>query len=65
MNENKNNLLTRIEAAEALAISPRKIDLLTASGDLKVVRIGRAVRFKRSALDEFINAHESRSNPKR
>jgi len=65
MNDNKNNLLTRIEAAEALAISPRKLDLLTESGDLQAVRIGRAVRFRRAALERFIDAHESRSNSKK
>lgn len=59
-----NQLMTRIEAAEALSISLRKLDLLTESGDLQAVRIGRAVRFRRAALELFIEIHETRKNPR-
>lgn len=58
-------LLTRIEAAEALAISARKLDMLVASGDLQSVRIGRSVRFRPSALELFVEARESRMNPRK
>jgi excisionase family DNA binding protein len=58
-------LLKRIEAAEALAISPRKLDMLVASGDIQTVRIGRSVRFRPSALEYFVEARESRMNPRK
>jgi excisionase family DNA binding protein len=58
-------LMTRSEAAEALAISPRKLDMLAASGDLPSVRIGRSVRFRPSALEFFVEARESRMNPRK
>jgi len=55
-------LLTRQEAADALCLSVRKIDLLVASGDLPAVRIGRSIRIRPSALDYLIEARESRTN---
>ena len=58
-------LLNRAEAAEALALSVRMIDELVKSGDLPVVRIGRSVRIRPSALDYFIEARESRVNSRR
>jgi excisionase family DNA binding protein len=58
---NQSQLMTRSEAAEALAISLRKIDQLVVSGDLATVRIGRSIRFRASALEYFIEAHESSS----
>ena len=53
------NLLTRREAATYLAISPRKLDALAASGQLPRVRIGSAVRFERCDLDQFIATQKS------
>jgi len=38
-------LLTPPQAAEALAISPRKLWSLTTSGEIPHVRIGRSVRY--------------------
>jgi excisionase family DNA binding protein len=58
-------LLTRIEAAEALNLSPRTIDGLLASGDLPAVRVGRSVRIRPSAIDYFIESRETRKNPQR
>ncbi len=55
-------LLKREEAAEALCVSIRKFDMLVESGDLAVVRIGRSVRIRQSAIDYFIEARESRVN---
>jgi excisionase family DNA binding protein len=49
-------LLTPRQAAEACAISPRKLWSLTASGDLPCVRIGRAVRYDAADLAAFIEA---------
>lgn len=47
-------LLTAKQAAEALAISPRKLWELTNCGTIKAVRIGKAVRYATSTLQEFI-----------
>jgi len=48
------NLLTPKHAAERLAISPRKLWSLTASGDIKCLRIGRSVRYDLASLSEFL-----------
>lgn len=53
-------LLTRQESAARLSQSVRTIDNLIASGDLPVVRIGRSIRIRPSAIDYFIEARESR-----
>ena len=47
-------LLTARDAAAALSISERKLWQLSASGIIKVVRIGRSVRYSRVALEAFI-----------
>lgn len=52
-------LLTAREAAAALSISERKLWSLTTSGVIKVVRIGRSVRYSRVALEEFIAAQSA------
>jgi excisionase family DNA binding protein len=43
-------------AATALAISPRKLWALTASGEVPCVRIGRSVRYDAADLDAFVEA---------
>ena len=50
------SLLTPKAAAAALAISPRKLWALTASGDVPCVRIGRSVRYDSVDLAAFIGA---------
>ena len=55
-------LLKREEAAEVLSQSVRKLDLEIACGNLKVVRIGRSVRIRPEALDQYIEARETRIN---
>jgi excisionase family DNA binding protein len=55
-------LLKREEAAEVLCLSIRKLDMLIDAGDIAVVRIGRSVRIRLSAIDSFIDARESRVN---
>lgn len=47
-------LLTANQAAESLAISPRKLWSLTASGEIPCVRIGRSVRYPVSELQRWI-----------
>ena len=58
-------LLSRQDAAIALSVSLRSIDSLIASGDLPVVRLGRAVRIKPSAIDYLVDSRESRINPRK
>jgi len=49
-------LLTRAEAARTLALSVRKLDELISTGAVPAVRIGRAVRIERSAVEAFVAA---------
>lgn len=53
-------LLSRQAAAEVLNVSLRTTDELISSGDLPVVRIGRSVRIRPSAIDYLIEARETR-----
>ena len=47
-------LLTPQQAAEALAISPRKLWSMTASGDVPHIRLGRSVRYPVADLEKWI-----------
>ncbi len=49
-------LLTPKQAANALAISPRKLWGMTASGEIPHVRLGRSVRYPLQDLQEWIEA---------
>lgn len=49
-------LLTPQQAAEALAISPRKLWGMTASGEIPHIRIGRSVRYPVDDLRRWIDA---------
>lgn len=60
-----NNLLRIPEVARQLAVSVRTTHTLIAHGDLPVVRIGRAVRIRQSALQALIEARETRVKPRR
>ena len=58
-------LLTRRQVAETLAVSIRTVDELIHTGDLPVVRLGgKSVRFRPAAIQLFIEASESRRNPR-
>ena len=48
-------LLTPAQAAKALAISPRKLWAMTASGEIPHVRIGRSVRYSLDDLHRWID----------
>ena len=54
------SLLTRAEAAKALHVSLRTVDLLIAKRDLPVVKIGKSVRIKPQTLEALIEARETR-----
>lgn len=49
-------LLTPREAADTLSISERKLWELANCGTIKVVRIGRSVRYSYTVLEDFISA---------
>jgi len=51
---NEPELLDYAQAARYLGIGTRSLRRIVDDGDLTAHRFGRAVRFKRSALDELI-----------
>ena len=51
-------LIAPREASQALAISPRKLWSLTASGEIPHVRIGRCVRYSADSLREWCRRRE-------
>jgi excisionase family DNA binding protein len=53
-------LLTLAEVAALLRLSPRSVRRYVASGQLRVLRIGRAVRVKPRELDAFLAACDRR-----
>ena len=48
-------LLTPLEAAKALAISPRKLWGMTASGEIPSIRLGRCLRYPADQLQRWID----------
>ena len=48
-------LVSRRDAAGAIGISLRKLDALTASGEILVRRIGRRCLILRRSLENFVN----------
>ena len=51
-------LLTRHEAAHILSLSLRTIDELVKRGDLSAVKIGRSIRIRPTAIENFLEAIE-------
>lgn len=51
-------LLTPAQASKTLAISPRKLWSLTASRQIKSLRIGRSVRYDPRDLRDYIEAQK-------
>ena len=51
-------LLTRRQAAQALAISERTLWTLTDSGEIPCVRLGKCVRYRISILGAYLEAIE-------
>lgn len=56
------DLIDRPEAARRLSVSVRTLDELISTGDLSVVRIGRTVRIRPSAIAYFVEARETRGS---
>lgn len=55
MTEPLRQLLTPSEVADLLQLSKATIYRLAESGDLPAIRIGRAVRFRREAIEQLLN----------
>ena len=55
-------LLTPKQVAEALAISPRKLWGMTASGEIPHIRIGRCVRYPADDLQRWIDDQKEGGN---
>jgi excisionase family DNA binding protein len=55
-------LYDRFEAAARLGVSVRTLDWQLANGGLAYVKIGKSVRIRPAALDDFIQANETRAN---
>ena len=51
-------LLTSQQAAEAMAISPRKLWAMTASREISHIRLGRCVRYPVDDLIQWIAEHK-------
>ena len=51
-------LLTATQAAESLAISPRKLWAMTQSGEIPCIRLGRCVRYPVDGLRLWIDAQK-------
>jgi len=51
-------LLTATQTAESLAISPRKLWGMTASGEIPCIRLGRCVRYAVDDLHRWIDAQK-------
>jgi excisionase family DNA binding protein len=51
-------MYTREEAAEIMRISIRTLDDIMSKNQIKIVKIGRAVRITHRAIEEFIKLHE-------
>ena len=56
-------LLTPKQAAEALAISPRKLWAMQASGEMKHLKIGRSVRYSVRDIEEWIDKNTKGGQP--
>ena len=54
----KTLLLNAREAAAALAISPRKLWGMTASGEIPLIRLGRSVRYPLDDLQCWIDGQK-------
>jgi excisionase family DNA binding protein len=48
-------VMTKVEAADYLRVSPRTLTNLLAARRLRAARIGRRVLFKRAELDRFVD----------
>jgi excisionase family DNA binding protein len=59
------SILKADEAAAFLRISPRTLWTLTNALEIPHVRLGRAVRYRRASLEEWMEVQESKSSRSR
>ena len=57
-----NLLLTASQAADSLAISPRKLWGMTTSGEIPHIRLGRCVRYPVADLQRWIDRQKQEAN---
>lgn len=57
-------LLTAEQAAEYLQVSLRTVKNLTSNGQLAYIKVGRATRFHRDDIEEYVS-HQRRKQRKR
>ena len=55
-------LLCRRAVAEAVGVSERAVDRAVGAGRLRVVRIGRSVRFRREGVERWISGGGARTS---
>lgn len=55
--EDDRPLVTRQETAARLQVSLTKLWQLTARGELRAIRIGRAVRYRPADIEAYISRH--------
>ena len=58
-----NQLLTKAEIAGMLAVSPRTVDRLRTSGELRAIRVRGRVRFRPEDLAAYIDAQKAVQRP--
>lgn len=54
------NLYTTREAAEKLGVHQRTIEALVSHQQIRVIRIGRSVRFDDKCLSEYVESHKQK-----
>jgi excisionase family DNA binding protein len=59
------DLLTKAEAARKLRVSPSTVDRLRAQGEIAWILVGRQVRFRPEAIDDYIEPVERRAPRRR
>lgn len=54
--ETRNELLTRAQAAEYLGLKPQTLSIWASTGRyaLRMIKVGRCVRYRKSDLDRFL-----------
>lgn len=54
-------LLTYVQAAEYLGVTPRLVRKLVECREIDSVKVGRLVRVERSALDRYVDRHRRKA----
>jgi excisionase family DNA binding protein len=62
--DNPEQLLTVAEVAQWLRVEPRYVYRLASSGDLTRTYVGRYVRFSVESIQDYIDAHTIKADPK-